>query len=62
MGGGGREQGPHVLRLSFKESGGYQFFELVQEMKDRLAASGGGNAALEPLRTFFLSPHLARLG
>ncbi|KAK4703036.1 hypothetical protein P7C70_g3185, partial [Phenoliferia sp. Uapishka_3] len=46
---GGGLEGPHIVRLSFKESGGASFFELVQEMKERLGVSGGRSAVVEPL-------------
>ncbi|KAM0749969.1 hypothetical protein T439DRAFT_43188 [Meredithblackwellia eburnea MCA 4105] len=46
---GGGLEGPHIARFSFKESGGYQFYELVQEMRDRVGAAAGRAAAVEPL-------------
>ncbi|KAL8277046.1 hypothetical protein RQP46_010580 [Phenoliferia psychrophenolica] len=41
---------PHVLRMSFKESGGASFYVLVLEMKERLGTTGGQSAHVEPLR------------
>ncbi|GAA5991106.1 hypothetical protein JCM11641_004434 [Rhodosporidiobolus odoratus] len=36
-------QGPHLLRLHFKEAGGFDFVQMLQEMRDRLDASGGSS-------------------
>lgn len=48
-------QGPHICRFSFREAGGYQFYETVEEMKNRLGASGRGTP-VEALRSPFSSP------
>lgn len=37
-------EGQHFMRLSFKESGGKGFFELMQKTKDQLAVGGGSHA------------------
>lgn len=46
-------QGPHTVRLYFKEGGGFDFYSTVLEMKERLASaprSAGPSAAGEDLR------------
>jgi hypothetical protein len=40
------------MKLTFKESGGAGFYELVTEMKERSEASGGRAAQVENLRSF----------
>lgn len=49
------KQEPHLLRLSFHESGGGQFYETVAEMKDRMGAAGTGGRGtpVEALRKSF---------
>lgn len=48
-------QSPHILRLTFRESGGGQFYETVSEMKDRLGQTqhSGRATPIEALRKFF---------
>lgn len=47
-----REQTPHLLKLTFKEAGGGQFYQVVEEMKNRLGVAGSGRGTpMEALRT-----------
>ncbi|GAA5949370.1 hypothetical protein JCM21900_005626 [Sporobolomyces salmonicolor] len=57
---GGGLSSPHLLRLYFKESGGYDFYQTVEEMKARLAESSGrrGTPAVEALPLYTpAAPH-----
>ncbi|BGP13188.1 hypothetical protein JCM10213_000232 [Rhodosporidiobolus nylandii] len=57
--GGGLTE-PHLLRLYFKESGGYDFVQTVQEMRDRLEASGRrGVSDAEALPVYTPAPESA---
>ncbi|GAA5900987.1 hypothetical protein JCM5296_004947 [Sporobolomyces johnsonii] len=57
---GGGLSSPHLLRLYFKESGGYDFYQTVEEIKARLAESSGrrGSPAVEALPLYTpAAPH-----
>ncbi|ORY48011.1 hypothetical protein BCR35DRAFT_356191 [Leucosporidium creatinivorum] len=41
---GGGLSMPHLLKLVFKEAGGGQFYEVVEEMKNRLGVTAGGSS------------------
>jgi hypothetical protein len=53
-------QGPHLLRLYFRESGGFDFHQAVQELRERLevSSSAARRGDVEPLRVSpsFLPP------
>lgn len=52
-----RVQSPHILRLTFRESGGGTFYETVSEMKERLGQSQGSGRGtpIEALRKWLSS-------
>lgn len=47
-----------MVQLAFKESGGFQFYETVTEMKERIGNDPSRSAAVEPLRAFLSPPQL----
>ena len=53
-GDGNLDDSPHTVRLDFKESGAFQFYEIYEEMKSRQATSRVAQA--ESLRTATLAP------
>ncbi|KAI5479711.1 hypothetical protein MNV49_002970 [Pseudohyphozyma bogoriensis] len=47
---GGGFLGPQLLKVYFKELGGYQFYEIVEEMKARIGEASSSRVEVEALR------------